>query len=182
MQPGSNHVARIEVQSAQLVIELTNAKSIGSKRSRSRNMLKVSWRKTPLRRRREILAPGSVPRQDARAIRSENRALLVTSIARGRRWLDELITDPTAKAESIATRALPRRGNFAASYRRIGDSARPVDLAGCVSAGRQSRIGSDASRPLEASGVVDRRKEAKSRYGADARCCHEPSDLTIVAG
>jgi site-specific DNA recombinase len=104
MQPGSNHVARIEVQSAQLVIELTNAKSIGSKRSRSRNMLKVSWHKTPLRRRREILVPGSVPPQDARAIRSENRALLVTSIARGRRWLDELITDPTAKAESIATR------------------------------------------------------------------------------
>jgi site-specific DNA recombinase len=104
MQPGSNHVARIEVQSAQLVIELTNAKSIGSKRSRSRNMLKVSWHKTPLRRRREILVPGSVPPQDARAIRSENRALLVTSIARGRRWLDELITDPTATAESIATR------------------------------------------------------------------------------
>jgi site-specific DNA recombinase len=109
MQPGSNHVARIEVQSAQLVIELTNAKSIGSKRSRSRNMLKVSWHKTPLRRRREILVPGSVPPQDARAIRSENRALLVTSIARGRRWLDELITDPTAKAESIATRAASER-------------------------------------------------------------------------
>jgi hypothetical protein len=28
--------------------------------------------------------------------------LLVASIARGRRWLDELITDPTAKTESIA--------------------------------------------------------------------------------
>src|SRR5215467_15666555 len=41
------------------------------------------------------------------------------------------------------------------------DSARPAGLAGCVSAGRQSRIGSDASRPLEASGVVDRREETK---------------------
>jgi DNA invertase Pin-like site-specific DNA recombinase len=100
----SNHVVRIEVQSDQLVIELTNAKSIGSKRSRSRNTLKVSWHKMPLRRCREILVPASAPPQDARAIRSENRALLVTSIARGRRWLDELITDPTAKAESIATR------------------------------------------------------------------------------
>jgi len=100
----SAHVARIEVQSDQLVIELTNAKSIGSKRSRSRNTLKVSWHKTPLRRRREILVPAAAPPQDARVIRSENRALLVTSIARGRHWLDELITDPTAKAESIATR------------------------------------------------------------------------------
>jgi site-specific DNA recombinase len=62
----TTHVARIEIQSDQLVIELTNAKGIDSKRSRGRNTLKVSWHKTPLRRRREILVPGSVPPQDAR--------------------------------------------------------------------------------------------------------------------
>ena len=100
----NTHVARIEVQADQLVIELADAKGIRSKRSRGRKVLKVSWRKSPSRRRREILVPASVPPQDARAIRSENRALLIASIARGRRWLDELITDPTASAESIATR------------------------------------------------------------------------------
>ena len=98
------HVARVEVQSDQLLIELTGAKDIGSKWSRSPNVLKVSWRKPPSRRRREILMPASVPPQDARAIRSENRALLIASIARGRRWLNELIADPTANAESIAAR------------------------------------------------------------------------------
>ena len=67
-------------------------------------MLKVPWHKTPLKRRREILVPASVPPQHARAIRSENRALLIASIARGRRWLNELIANPTANAESIATR------------------------------------------------------------------------------
>src|SRR5258708_6070450 len=61
------------------------------------------------------------------------------------------------------------------------DSTCPVDLAGCVSSGRQSDIGSDAPRPLEASGVVDRRKKAKSRDWADARCCHKPSNLSIIA-
>jgi hypothetical protein len=100
----NTHVARIEVQSDQLVIELADAKGIRSKRSRGGKVLKVSWRKSPSRRRREILVPASIPPQDARAIRSENRALLIASIARGRRWLDELITDPTANAESIATR------------------------------------------------------------------------------
>jgi site-specific DNA recombinase len=100
----ATHVARVEVQSDQLVIELTNAKGFGSKRSRSRNTLKVPWHKTPLKRRHEILVPGSVPAQDARAIRSENRALLIASIARGRRWLNELIADPGANAERIATR------------------------------------------------------------------------------
>jgi len=100
----NTHVARIEVRSDQLVIELTNTKGIGFKRSRSRIRLKVPWHKTPLRRRREILVPASMSPQEARAIRSENRALLIASMARGRRWLTELIANPTANAESIATR------------------------------------------------------------------------------
>jgi hypothetical protein len=37
-------------------------------------------------------------------MRSETRARLVAAIARGRRWLDELIADPTVSADSIATR------------------------------------------------------------------------------
>jgi site-specific DNA recombinase len=36
--------------------------------------------------------------------RAETRAILVASIARGRRWLDELIVEPTASAERIAKR------------------------------------------------------------------------------
>jgi site-specific DNA recombinase len=42
--------------------------------------------------------------QQARPLRSENRATLVASIARGRRWLDELITAETATTDSIAKR------------------------------------------------------------------------------
>jgi hypothetical protein len=84
------------------------ADAIGSKRSRSRNVLKVPWHKTPLKRRREILVPESARPQDARAMRSENRALLIASMARGRRWLNELIAEPTANTTSIAT----RDGNF----------------------------------------------------------------------
>src|SRR3979490_1670379 len=99
-----NHVARVEVQSDRLVIELTNAKGVDRKQKRSRNVIEVPWHKTPSTRRREVLLPESASRQESPPIRSENRALLVASIARGRRWLDELITDPTANAESIAKR------------------------------------------------------------------------------
>jgi site-specific DNA recombinase len=67
-------------------------------------VIEVPWRKTPPTRRREILVPDSEAHQNIRPIRSENRALLVASVARGRRWLDELITDPTANSESIAHR------------------------------------------------------------------------------
>jgi hypothetical protein len=71
---------------------------------RSRNVIKVPWHMTPSTRHREVLVPEAGPPQDARPIRSENRAILVASIARGRRWLDELIADPTGDTESIAGR------------------------------------------------------------------------------
>ena len=48
--------------------------------------------------------PEGIRPQQLRPIRSENRATLVASIARGRRWLDELTTNPKATAESIAKR------------------------------------------------------------------------------
>jgi site-specific DNA recombinase len=100
-----NHVVRVEVRSDQLVIELANAKGASRKRKRSPNVIEVPWCKTPSTRRREVLVPEAGPPQGARRpIRSENRATLVASIARGRRWLDELIADPTANTESIAGR------------------------------------------------------------------------------
>ena len=67
----------------QLFIKLANAKGAGPKRKRSRNVIEVPWHKTPSTRRREVLVPEAGPPQDARPIRSENRAILVASIARG---------------------------------------------------------------------------------------------------
>src|SRR5215475_13991202 len=131
----TTHVAMIEVQSDQLVIELTNAKGIGSKRSRSRNTLKVPWHKTPLKRRREILVPASVPPQDARAIRSENRALLISSIARGRRWLNELIAEPHGKnAASIAMRdgCSVRKVNMTISLAFLAPDLVKAAIDGCL--------------------------------------------------
>jgi hypothetical protein len=64
----------------------------------------VPWHKILPTRRREILVPECARRENARPIRSESRALIVASIARGRRWLDELISDPAATTESIAKR------------------------------------------------------------------------------
>src|SRR6516164_1945594 len=88
------HVARIEVQPGRLVIQLAEPSST----------LEVPWQKTPARRRREILLPEGIRPEQVRPIRSETRARLVASIARGRRWLDELIADPTASTDSIAKR------------------------------------------------------------------------------
>ncbi len=89
------HVARVEVYNDHLIIHAEAGKN-DHQTSRAENFVCVSWQKTASERRREILIPQGITRQQVRPIRSENRATLVASIARGRRWLAELIADPTA--------------------------------------------------------------------------------------
>ena len=119
------HVVRVEIQSDQLVIELANAKGAGRRRKQSRDVIQVPWRKTLPTRRREILLPKSAQPENARPIRSESRALLVASIGRGRRWLDELIADPAATTESIAGRegCTTRKINMTISLAFLGPTS-----------------------------------------------------------
>lgn len=96
-----NHLARVEVQSDRLIVELTTSGT--DRRKPASNRIEVPWRKTESTRRREVMIPSGVT-EAVRPIRSENRALLVTSIARGRRWLEELVADPSSSVDSIAKR------------------------------------------------------------------------------
>ena len=85
------HVARVEVQPDRLVIRLAKgekAKPNGNRATADR-ILQVPWQKISATRRREILLPDRVPAEQVRPMRSETRAKLVASVARGRRWLDE---------------------------------------------------------------------------------------------
>jgi len=99
-----DHLVRVEVRADRLIIELTSTKAASPKRKPSLERIEVPWLKMPMTRRREVLVPESAMQQTARPIRSETRSLLIASIARGRRWLDELITDPEATIKGIATR------------------------------------------------------------------------------
>src|ERR1700736_2997257 len=100
----NTHVARVEVQPEQLIIQLAEAPGSDRQKAGSNAALQVSWQKTISRRHQAILVPDGMSPQQARPIRSENRATVVASIARGRRWLDELIAEDTATTESIAQR------------------------------------------------------------------------------
>ena len=67
-------------------------------------MLVVPWKKTPSKRPREIILPASTSSHpDPRPIRAETRAKLVTAIAKGRHWLDELIAGTVTNVEQIAS-------------------------------------------------------------------------------
>lgn len=82
------HVIRTEIHPDQIFIELTVAKTANSKRKQNgHNVLEVPWQKTSPTRRREVLVPETGRPHDVRPIRSEIRALLIASIAQGRRWI-----------------------------------------------------------------------------------------------
>jgi site-specific DNA recombinase len=112
------HVVRVEVQADQLAVELKPAEQEpprergngtppsheSSKPEAGRTVLLVPWQKPPSKRRREIILPKSAGPQDARPIRAETRAKLVASIARGRRWLDEIAVGTVLNVEQIAAR------------------------------------------------------------------------------
>jgi site-specific DNA recombinase len=102
-----NHVVRIELQADQLAIELQAEKAPTNLRNaldNDRVVLRIPWKKTPMKRRREIIVPVSVSPHDLRPIRAETRATLVASIARGRRWLDEIVAGTVTSVEQIAAR------------------------------------------------------------------------------
>ena len=98
------HVTRVEIQSDQLIIQLAQVDQARDQTGAAAETLHIPWRKTSSRRRREILSTDTMPVQSVRPIRAEARAILVASIARGRRWLDELMASPAATPESIAAR------------------------------------------------------------------------------
>jgi site-specific DNA recombinase len=98
----TNHALRIEVHPTGIAIQICDDEK--PDRDTSPAVIRVPWQKQPSKRRREVLLPASADPEDTRPIRSETRATLIAAIARGRRWLDELIKDPEATPETIAHR------------------------------------------------------------------------------
>jgi site-specific DNA recombinase len=58
----------------------------------------------PFRKAREILLPASLSRHQVRPLKVERRASLLKSIARGRQWLDEVVSGAVHDVEQIAQR------------------------------------------------------------------------------
>ena len=112
----SAHVARVEVKRDHLAIQLSTVSERDGMAQEPRyaaeqdepvhrdpHVLVVPWKKTPSRRPREIIIPApTYSHPDLRPIRPETRVKLVTAIAKGRHWLDELIAGTVTNVEQIA--------------------------------------------------------------------------------
>jgi site-specific DNA recombinase len=106
----SEEIERIEVRKRELAVWLT---ATGEKQKegdadqaaavdRAPSLL-IPWSKQPPKRFKEILLPAAIKRHRVRPIKFERRAALLKSIARGRAWLDEIVSGTTT-IEDIAAR------------------------------------------------------------------------------
>jgi hypothetical protein len=95
-------VDRILVGARSIEIRLVD----GAQGAARPSSITVPWRPVPFRRKRELIQPVD----GARPIRAEARGKLLAAIARGRRWLEEILSDQTVRLELIAEReGLPER-------------------------------------------------------------------------
>ena len=102
--PILEHISRIDVQKDRLVVHLKSPQDLESPDSPEDWILSIPWQKPPSRKFRQILLPHGVSRSEIRPERTERRAQLIRAIARGRRWLDELVAGSVTEAEQIAAR------------------------------------------------------------------------------
>jgi DNA invertase Pin-like site-specific DNA recombinase len=96
------HQPQIVIHPKDIAIRIGNDGEADS--SQDAEVIRVRWQKQSSKRRREVLLPASARSDDERPIRSETRETLIAAIARGRRWLDELVRSPDATADTIAGR------------------------------------------------------------------------------
>jgi hypothetical protein len=100
----AERVVRIDVHKDRLIVQLKSAGNEKESDSTDGQLLSIPWQKPPSRKSRQILIPLGVPRKEVRPTRIERRARLVNAIARGRRWLDEIVSGSATNIEQIATR------------------------------------------------------------------------------
>jgi site-specific DNA recombinase len=103
-------IDRIDVHKDRLAVRLRSRENPGTIKladdiePTDDRLLPIPWQKPPSKRFREILLPHGSSRKEIRPERPERRVRLVSAIARGRRWLDEMISGSVTDVEQIALR------------------------------------------------------------------------------
>jgi site-specific DNA recombinase len=96
-------VAGIVVHRDRLIVRFKSHTDEGSDSPDDRS-LTIPWQKPPSRRSRQILLPHNASRNDVRPEQFERRARLVSAIARGRRWLDDVVSGRVTTVAELCAR------------------------------------------------------------------------------
>jgi site-specific DNA recombinase len=97
-------IAGIAVHKDKLVVRLKSDNADEASDSPDDRSLSIPWQKPPPKRFRQILLPHNASRSDVRPEQFERRARLVSAIARGRRWLDDVVSGRVTTGAELCTR------------------------------------------------------------------------------
>jgi len=151
-------IDRIDVYEDRLAIRLRSRESPGTTKHTDDieeptdgRLLSIPWQKPPSKRFRQILLPHGSSRKEVRPERPERRLRLVSAIARGRRWLDEVISSSVTGTEQIALRerCSVRHGQHDHLARLSCSQARPRCGRGSFASGHQHRAAARCSGGME---------------------------------
>jgi site-specific DNA recombinase len=97
-------VAEIVVHKDELVVRLKSDNTDEASDCPDDRSFSIPWQKPPSKRSRQILLPHNASRSDVRPEQFERRARLVSAIARGRRWLDDVVSGRITTIAELCTR------------------------------------------------------------------------------
>jgi site-specific DNA recombinase len=97
-------VAGIVVHRDSLTVRLKSDNADEASDSQDDQSLLIPWQKPPSKRSRQILLPHNRSRSDVRPEQFERRARLVSAIARGRRWLDDVVSGRVTTVAELCAR------------------------------------------------------------------------------
>src|SRR6478752_6892668 len=97
-------VAGIVVHRDRLIIRLKSDNADQASDSPEDWLLSIPWRKPPSKKSRQMLLPHNASRSEVGPEQFERRARLVSAIARGRRWLDDVVSGRLTTVAHLCTR------------------------------------------------------------------------------
>ena len=97
-------VAGIVVHRDRLIIRFKSDNADQASNSPEDRLLSIPWRKPPSKKSRQMLLPHHASRSDVRPEQFERRARLVSAIARGRRWLDDVVSGRVTTVAELCAR------------------------------------------------------------------------------
>jgi DNA invertase Pin-like site-specific DNA recombinase len=97
-------VAGIVVHRNRLIVQFKSDHTDEASDCSDDRTLTIPWQKPPSKRSRQILLPHNASRNDVRPEQFERRARLVNAIARGRRWLDDVVSGRVTSVAQLCAR------------------------------------------------------------------------------
>jgi site-specific DNA recombinase len=97
-------IAGIVVHKDRLIVRLKPDSADEGSDSADDQSLSIPWQKPPAKKSRQILLPHGASRREVRPEQFERRARLVSAIARGRRWLDDVVSGRVTTVAQLCAR------------------------------------------------------------------------------